>query len=156
MGDHQQRKARIPRGDRGDRTVDLPFGAAVERRGRLVEEKHVGAAVEGACDADALPLSAREAAAAFADGGVDPQGQRSDEFAQLGRFEGFGDPPAVDFGGRDARCDVGRKCSVGEEQTLRDIADAVLPCPAVCGGEGRAVDGDFSRQIGRASCRERV
>ena len=58
VGDHQQRKTRVSRGDRGDRTVDLPFGAAVERRGRLVEEKHVGTSVEGACDADALPLSA--------------------------------------------------------------------------------------------------
>lgn len=62
-----------------------------------------------------------------------------------GPLRGLRRPPAVDFGGRDTRRDVGSKRSVGEEQVLRDIADAVLPCPAVCGGEGCAVDGDFSR-----------
>ena len=131
MGDHQQGQARISRCDCSDRAVDLPFGAIVERRSRFVEKEHVGPAVKGTGDADPLALSAREAAAAFADGRVDAPGQGGDELAQLGGFEGLDDPFSVDFGGGNARRDVGRERSVGEEQVLRNVADAVLPRPAV-------------------------
>ncbi len=65
VGDNHQRQPLVARRQLGDRTVDLLLGAAVERRGRLVEEEHVGPAVERAGDADALALSARKAAAAL-------------------------------------------------------------------------------------------
>lgn len=49
----------IPCSEPGDRALLISFGAVVERRGRLVEEKHVGLPVERTGDADALALSAR-------------------------------------------------------------------------------------------------
>lgn len=144
MGDNHQRQPLVARRQLGDRTVDLLLGAAVERRGRLVEEEYVGPAVERAGDADALALSTRKAAAAFADMGVHAFGKSRDELSEPGGFQRFGYAAAVDFVVGNAQRDVGREASVGDEKVLRDVADAVLPCAAVGGGEGRAVDRYFA------------
>ncbi len=144
MGDDDQCQPGIPCSEPGDRAVDLLFGTAVERRGRLVEEKHVGLPVERTGYADALALSAREAAAALPDVGVDPFRQPGDQLPELCRAERLHDPLPVDLPGGDAQRDVGREAAVGDEKVLRDVPDAVLPCPAVGRRKWRAVDGDFT------------
>ena len=64
-------------------------------------------------------------------------------------YERLHDPLPVDLPGGDAQRDVGREAAVGDEKVLRDVPDAVLPCPAVGRRKWRAVDGDFRLQIKR-------
>ena len=71
-------------------------------------------------------------------------GKSRDELSEPGGFQRFGHAAAVDFVVGNAQRDVGREASVGDEKVLRDVADAVLPCAAVGGGEGRAVDRYFA------------
>ena len=76
--------------------------------------------------------------------GVDPFRQPGDQLPELCRAERLHDPLPVDLPGGDAQRDVGREAAVGDEKVLRDVPDAVLPCPAVGRRKWRAVDGDFT------------
>ena len=55
---------------RSSASIDQPLRFGVERRGRLVEDQDRRVADDGAGDADALPLAARQRHAALADHGV--------------------------------------------------------------------------------------
>ena len=76
--------------------------------------------------------------------GVDPFRQPGDQLPELCRAERLHDPLPIDLPGGDAQRDVGREAAVGDEKVLRDVPDAVLPCPAVGRRKWRAVDGDFT------------
>ena len=81
MGDHQG--GAIP-GDAVEGVLDVLFGVAVERRGRLVQQQDRRPLQDGAGDGDALLLAAGQLEAALADFGVVAFRRRLDEGIDLG------------------------------------------------------------------------
>ena len=63
--DHRSLAPPLPK-----RREERSFGCAVERTGRLVENKQLWVAVERASDSNALPLTARQPHASLADLGL--------------------------------------------------------------------------------------
>ena len=71
-----------------ERQLHLGLGLAVERAGRLVEEKDRRVLVDGAGDGDALALAAGEQRPCLADPGVVALGQAHDEVVRRGGLGG--------------------------------------------------------------------
>ena len=81
VGERHRRRP-VHHHERGDavehpaqRGFDPRLGVHVERRQRVVEHDHVGAGEDGACQRDALALTARQRHALLADAGVEPPRQ---------------------------------------------------------------------------------
>lgn len=82
MRDHQ--RGTVLR-DLFERSLDLHFGVAVERRGRLVEHQHRRPLQDGAGNGDTLFLSARQFEAALTDFRLIALGHAPDEGVDLGK-----------------------------------------------------------------------
>ena len=88
---------RLAAADAVDRLHHGGLRLVVERAGRLVEEQDLRVAIERAGNADALPLSARNADAALADDRVQPVGQTADKIGKLCVLQRAPDLPVVDL-----------------------------------------------------------
>ena len=89
-------------------------------------------------------MSARQFVAGLPDRGVDPCGERLHEVFQPGGTQGLFGSPTVDFLLLFAQGDVFQQGAVQQEHVLRNVADGILPAAAVGGGQGLAVDHDFT------------
>ena len=118
------------------------FGLGVEGARGFVKYEHIGLAVEGTGDADALPLATGQANAALADSGLVAVRERGHEVVDAGSAGGFFDSFQVDFFRWDRKCDVLRDARVGEKDRLRHMGDMPPPGLDVAAIHHDAVDGD--------------
>ena len=79
-------KGRPPAGRVGDGALDLVLGRRVDRGGGIIQDQNVRIGQEGACQGDALALSAGERDAAFADDGCIALVKGLDEIIRLRRL----------------------------------------------------------------------
>ena len=72
----------------GDGTLDLVLGGGVDGAGGIIQDQDARVGQEGACDGQALALSAGEGDAALADDGLIAFFEFVDEIIRLGGFCG--------------------------------------------------------------------
>ena len=103
-----------------ERALHQAFAFGIECRSGFVENQNRRIAQDGACDADALPLSAREPTAAVADVGFVALLGSHDKVVRIGNF-GCGHH-FVHRGRLDAKGDVVEKYIIEQNHLLIDIA----------------------------------
>ena len=121
------------------------FGEVIECTSGFIEDQHLRVVVQRSGDADALALSAREAHAALADGGLVLLRQVADhELVQVGDFRGALHGNLINLFEFYAKGNVGGHCIVGEIDLLRHIANGTLPSTFVVVGDRLAIDGEHA------------
>lgn len=125
-----------------DGLLDEFFTLGVHGAGGLVEEKDGRVFEEGPGDGNTLLLSATKAAAALADGGLEPAIEPLDKIGGTGVAETF---PEFCIGGVGfADEEIFANGLVEEVALLRDVADGVAECGLVQLADGHSVEIDLT------------
>ena len=148
MGYDEQRQPLVSPCQGVDRMVDLLLGGAIQGRGRFVEQQQIGLPIEGTGDADALPLTTRQATTALSDRGIYTARQRVDQLAELCVAQGLFDARSIHLLRSNARGYILGKGAIDQKEALRYITHALLPTFAILFVERNAVDRNL------ALCRE--
>src|SRR5207253_2188621 len=122
--------------------LDHALTLVVQGAGGLVEDQNAGVGHQGTGDRDALPLTAREAAASFADDGVVSLGKFEYELMRTGQG-GCVDNPLHGHGGIGERDILGDR-SIEEHILLQDNANLPPQPGAIRHREIDTVDEDTS------------
>ena len=96
--------------------------------------------IQRAGNADALALSAGQLHATFAHRGVDTLGQFVDDIADMRHLDGTLQLILVDLVVRHPEGNVLADTGIGQENTLRHVADGILPRAAVVVGYDVSID----------------
>lgn len=128
----------------GEGLTQLAVGREVEGAERVVEDKDLGPAGDGAAHGQALALAARDVPPALLDGGVKAALHALDEVGRLGHRERGAHVVARDLVVRLAVGDVARDGALEERGRLRDVADAAVELLERVAAHVAAVDEDLA------------